>query len=289
MIAYQQAQYAKQAQEQKFQQETQLKHDAARAEAEQFDYKYSQTSKREIARINQSIQDLRSDDSFSAEEKIAGERELRKQLMGITSDAVPADPNKVKYPDGQGAGTSWTDEASGALVRRGDNGQVEVVQRYDQSPKHLQEVAAAKIQAAEVTRQQVLEDSERKMEFDREAAIRKNIQETEITVPDGFEKDGTTPAFTDRLLFPAEVEAEMRSLGYGPQAKQDAIQAQQLQQMQEQQQAVNEAQMEEIAASLQPGQEYTMPDGTVLRKKVDPFPERRPEGSGRFLRTRVGR
>jgi hypothetical protein len=245
-----------QVREQEFENAVRQKQAEARIEAEQTVFKYSQKSKQEIAKNNQARQELKNSPDYSDEEKIRGDRALVAQRLGITMDEVEADPNRWKGPPEQGPGMSWIDEKSGALVRRGDNGQVEVVQRYDQSPKHFQEVAAAKIQAAEVTRSQVLKDNEIKAENEAKSEYRKYLQDFDMEV--GKDEDGK-PIERSRTLSEINAEVDARfgapSLGQRSQAQQFSPEV--------------EAQAEADYARMKPGEEFVGPDGVKRRK---PFP-----------------
>ncbi len=93
----------------------------AKLEARQFDYKFTQRQRQEQAQRNNAIQALNSSEEFSEEEKAIGRRSIEKKYFGIDEPtALPSDPDKVKFPEGQGAGATWENAYGGVSFRDKD-------------------------------------------------------------------------------------------------------------------------------------------------------------------------
>ncbi len=127
-LAAQQAYYDKQASGQKSDnviRETEYK---ARLEAQGLDLIYTQQQRQELARINNSRQQVKSSDIYSPEEQATMLRELDFKEFGIEETVVPADRNKLKLPENQAQslngtwedqlGNTWAYDRSGSAVLR---------------------------------------------------------------------------------------------------------------------------------------------------------------------------
>lgn len=119
-------------QEQQFKDELSRVREAAKLRAKQFEYEYTVDQKRQLAEYNRARQTVMSSRDLDEREKEAALRAIDLQQAEIEPSAIPRDPSKPIFPDGQGIGESWISE-SGAAVTRDAQGELKLLQREDQS------------------------------------------------------------------------------------------------------------------------------------------------------------
>jgi hypothetical protein len=285
------AQLAGKAQEQAFAQEIQGKQEQARLDANQFDYEYSQKSKQKIARINQAMQTLQSSTDFTPGEKADGMRELQRQLMGITQDAMPADKNRWKGDPKKapGLGNTWVDE-EGNTMTTDENGIPKLVLQYRQSREYQEselKAAAAQAEKDQIAEQKAQAHSDWKDERNSNLEYLREKATNQVEVPGG--EEGEDPVFRNVPLTPDEVKGFQNTwLKENPSPGQLEQQQQQLQLEMQQHQAKEQAavqrwqQQQERAATQQQaedeldahietldvGDEFIGLDGSRMRKKA---------------------
>jgi len=235
-----------QVREQEFENTVREKQEAARLEAENFDYEYSQKSKQRIARINQARQTLRTSEDFTPDEKADGERELTRQLMGITQDAMPADRNRWKGDPRKapGNGETWQDE-DGNTMTTGPDGVPKLILQYKQSRAYQELELKAE-------RAQKVEDKQAELQSSRRDSYMELLTgEVTETIGGIEEKRKRTSGEAQEIM--AKLDA-FDAVGHG-----EAPQTLQAPQMTAENADV-------IYESLNPGDEYIGPDGQRRRK-----------------------
>ncbi|MFZ5832707.1 MAG: hypothetical protein ACOY3P_21680 [Planctomycetota bacterium] len=133
-----------QLQEQEYDTAIRRMQEQARLDANQFEYRYSAQQRQEIARFNNARQTILGSDQFTPQEKQIALRLIDQQQANIQPSAMPRDPGKPVFPEGQGIGQAWVDK-NGSLIGRKADGSLQLLQRWDQGP----EAAQAKAQEAE--------------------------------------------------------------------------------------------------------------------------------------------
>ena len=93
----------------------------AKAQASQWEYRYSTQQRQEIARLNAADNTVESDPKFSDSEKQQWRHISIAKRAGINPNAFPRDPDKPVYPEGQGVGDFY--ESNGVLGSRKANGE----------------------------------------------------------------------------------------------------------------------------------------------------------------------
>lgn len=154
-----------QIKEQEFDRTIKMKQEEARLQANKFDYEFSQKSKQKIARINQAKQDLRTNLNFSQEEIGAGLRDLDRQLLGITEDAIPAREGKWTGDPKEAPGKAWVN-ASGGMSKRDKDGVEALFLKPAEMAEAIAAVAKAKIETAKVERAQAVEDNDTRVRLE---------------------------------------------------------------------------------------------------------------------------
>jgi len=100
-------------QEQRFGQELQQMHEAARIQASQVEYQYTAQQKREFAKLNQARQAIMQSREFSPVEKREALRQLDLQQAGIEPSMMPRDPQAAAEEQ---FAQAFVDENTGALM-----------------------------------------------------------------------------------------------------------------------------------------------------------------------------
>ncbi|MFA5186705.1 MAG: hypothetical protein WC551_09535 [Patescibacteria group bacterium] len=129
----------------------------ARVQAQQWEYQYTAQQRQEIARFNAARQTITGSDSFSPEEKEQALRMVDMEQANIKPAMMPRDPSKPIYPDGRGVGESWIADDGSTLAREAD-GNVKLIQRYDQGPKAQQAKLQMENQKIQLQAQQKREE-----------------------------------------------------------------------------------------------------------------------------------
>ncbi len=251
----------KQAKEQGFSRDMALKQEAARLDSAQWEYEYTTKQKQEMAQLERGDQLVEQSDDFSPEEKAAYRQMSVQRKAGFNPTLKPIDPSEIQYEEGKGPQNTWINPETGATEALDRSNNVRVVTQYKETKGYLERQierdTQADIEKAIVERTQKLEDNKIKIDFEREQSIRKYIQEQEVEFQDPKEpldKEGKMNMLT-RLKRPAEVEAEMRALGYGaPSAG-----------LQPDQQQIPVIETREQRDLLPPNTEYIGPDGIKRR------------------------
>lgn len=233
MMRYQaelQAFHGQQAREQAYELEVQKMHEQARVQASQFEYKFSAQQRQKIAGINNARQFIASSPDFSEEEKQQANYLLNLQQMGISPDAMPRDPNKPVYPEGQDIGQIW--EQFGGIIGRAADGKPFIIFRPDQMPAAMEEKVRMEREKVEEARQVKWEEERRKkyMEWSME-----DIPEIEPSVPGGFLGIGAKeagPTGQVRKRTPEEVEVLLQRFFPRPQQPGGATQEEMEQELQ---------------------------------------------------------
>jgi len=187
-----------QMQEEHFQRSLTQMRERAKVEAEQWDYRYTAQQRQEIQKDNNAIQAIRQADWLSDEEKGRAILGVQTHTAGITPSIIPADPNKVKFPEGREPGNSFQGQ-DGAWYMSQPDGSYKLMVRPDQTAEYMREQAEIEIKKAELTRQQATEDAVIKA---RTTAAMKQIDVTDKV----GEKIGT------RFATKEEVDQIMKSI-----------------------------------------------------------------------------
>lgn len=102
-----------------------------------WDYQYSSKQRRQIEQLNQARQTVADSPHLSDPQKQEALRQIDLRQAGIQPQAIPRDPNKQQYPEGQDVGQQWRDEATGALLTRDPDGKERLLVRPDQTMDYL--------------------------------------------------------------------------------------------------------------------------------------------------------
>lgn len=257
-----QAEVAKREKEQKFSNDMALKREDARLDVSQWEYEYSTKQRHEMAQLERADQLVEQSEDLSLEEKATYRKMSLLRKQGFNPTLKPVNADKPKFSKERPAGTVYETE-SGETMLMQLNGEPKMLSRRDQNPRSLAArdklKADATIEAANVARTQAIEDAASEQDFEREQSIRKYVQEQEIEYQDPivpYDKEGKMN-MTTRPKSPIEIEAEMRTLGYGGPPVQ--------QQQPEQQQQAVVIETREQRDSLPPNTLYIGPDGVTRR------------------------
>ena len=194
-----------QLREQEFDRSLQRMQEDARIQANQWEYQYTAQQRQEIARFNNARQAINSSDQWSPDEKAAALKMIDLQQSHIKPAMMPRDPSKPIYPDGKGIGETWADQ-QGSIVSRDKDGQIKLIQRYDQGP----EATKLKLQAeAEKKKFEAQEKREQKL---LELRLKLATEDVVETGPDGTPKR--------RARSPDEINAIIQTVMGGAQQQQ---------------------------------------------------------------------
>lgn len=144
-----------QIREQEFDRTLTKMQEQARLQASQWEYQYNAQQRQEIAKFNTARQAINSSDQWAPEEKAAALKMVDLQQANIKPAMMPRDPSKPVYPDGQGIGQTWADQ-QGSIVARTKDGDIKLIQRYDQGPE------AAKLKTQAETERKQFEAQEKR-------------------------------------------------------------------------------------------------------------------------------
>jgi hypothetical protein len=139
----------------------------ARLQAEQFEYRYTTKQRMEFAKWDNIDRMIDQDPRYDQETKDEMHRVVMGQRIGARPSAMPADPNKPTFTEGQEPGKIW--EHGGGLYRTVIKDGVavpEVVVRPDQTPKYKEMEIQAEREKAMILRRQKWEDEKRRYEID---------------------------------------------------------------------------------------------------------------------------
>ena len=110
-----------QLREQEFERSITKVQEQAKAQAAQWEYRYSTEQRQKIARINSANQKVQTDPSFDDEDKKQWNSMFIAEIAGIKPPAIPRDPEKFTFPEGQQVGQFY--EENGVLGSRKANGE----------------------------------------------------------------------------------------------------------------------------------------------------------------------
>jgi len=150
-------------QEQQFDNQMAKMQEAARLQAQQWDYQYTAKQRQEIARLNETDQLVETNPEYADIRDQWRIISLQKRA-GITPRAIPANPNKPVYPEGVGPGI-LTKEPDGSTTTIDQYGQKKLIQRYDQSPEYLEKKLQMELEARKVELQRKHEAERLKQEI----------------------------------------------------------------------------------------------------------------------------
>lgn len=257
-----------QIREQEFDNALKAKQEEARQAANEWELHYSPQQLQEVSRRNNSNQMIASAlqrGEIAPEEAAQMTAANNSFIDNMQPGRRPADPNKPKFEDGKPPNSTYINE-SGTEYQVQSDGTHEMKVRPDQSKEHHQAVAQAKVDAASLLREQAIEDIKADTRIKAMEAHTKFLYEYEGPSSgsgDSF-KPGSKLSIDEIERRKAKWEQDNPTPEQQRAAEQQAIQ---------QQQADVElrAVIEEASAGVRPGEEFTLPDGTVLRKKPKPF------------------
>ena len=193
-------------QEQRYEHEISRIHETAKAQASQWESRFTAQQRREIARLEGGKQRILGSDTFSEEEKMRAVQAIEMQIAGLQPSLLPKDPNKVEYPEGRGPQDTWVDEKTGALVALDRSGNPRVLVQPEKMPE-----------AVETQRKFDLEQAEMEWRREEEAARRKTRIEFSKLRTEEAGKGGLET--TKRYLRPDEVDRMMEGV-YGSEERQ---------------------------------------------------------------------
>ena len=143
-LAAQQAYYAKESDERKYEQEGGQMEQKSQLEMEGFEYEYSAKQRMKIAQLNNAKQEIQNSENFSQEEKLSATRHLELQLGNMAPTASPVDPNKPSYAGTEkDVGLTWPNETGGISTRNPDGKVVELTE-YSKTEKGIERTAQIK-------------------------------------------------------------------------------------------------------------------------------------------------
>lgn len=192
----------------------------AKLQAQQWEFQYTAQQRQEIARFNNARQAIEQNQGFSPEEKSAALQLIDLQQSNIKPAMMPRDPGKPIYPEGRGVGELWSNE-DGSTVTRTPDGQVKLIQRFDQSPKFHEAKLRIEQEKAQMELQAKQEQELAALKLKQQDAIlqaRLKIATTPVAETD---KDGIK---TTRLRTVQEVNEIMQSVLGDQQGSQPAQQ-----------------------------------------------------------------
>lgn len=147
-------------QEQQFDREMAKMQEAARMQANQFEYQFSVKDRQEIAKFNDARQRISRNPNFSLDEKAAAMRAIDLQQGGISPSLIPRDPNKPTYQKGRAPGEEFQDQGGNWHMVQPD-GTTKMTLRRDQGPEAARELYEAEQKKAEIELRIKREDSRR--------------------------------------------------------------------------------------------------------------------------------
>ena len=149
-------------QEQRYEQEINRIHETAKAEASQWESRFSAQQRKEIVRLEAGKQRIMQGDAFSPEEKARAIRAIEMQIAGITPGLLPRDPNKPQYPKGRGPQDTWVDEKTGALVALDRSGNPRVLVQPEKMPEAIEAQQKFELEKAEAEWKRKEEEGKRR-------------------------------------------------------------------------------------------------------------------------------
>ena len=211
-----------QIREEEFNREVAKMQEGARLKANQWEYQFTSQQRQEIARFNNARQAIASSDRFSDEEKQAALKAIDLQQAAVKPAMLPRDPSKPVYPEGRGIGEMWRDD-NGAIVSRTKDGELKLLQRFDQGPEFNKQQFQAKQQEQEQLARVKQDEAAYKLQIARESKM------LDLRFKLATESVGETDAegnVVDRMRTPEEIETILQRVMGGQQAPQQGQPAQ---------------------------------------------------------------
>jgi len=150
-----------------FENSLEVAREQAKQQAATFDRKFTMEQRVADARFARAEQMIEEADYLDDNQKqIAMQRLAQARATNSVPTEVLGDPNATTYPDGQGIGEYWTDEATGAIMSREPSGEVRMHTDYTKTragqAEKLQADQQIKQAEIEVEREQAMFQSELK-------------------------------------------------------------------------------------------------------------------------------
>ncbi len=126
-----------QLREDEYVREIEINKQKAKQEAEQFDYIYTAKQRQEVAQLNDSLRRIDESDEFNDTQRSQAKRAVILRMGGVNPTAVPADPNKMKLPEGRSLQETWKDE-DGNIMAYSAKGEPIIRQDYKDTKPGIQ-------------------------------------------------------------------------------------------------------------------------------------------------------
>jgi len=150
---------------------------------------------RELERHHDTLRRIAQDGTLNDEQKADATRQANAKLRGVTPSALPK--KGPSYPEGQGEGASWIDEATGALMGRGADGEQKVLVKpkdmVDDKPKVMPAKEMAEIWARHSAKYIDPETGRPLLDAKDMRAFFKEIDETSRSWAGGWSEEGAPP------------------------------------------------------------------------------------------------
>ena len=232
--------------EQEFERSITKVQEQAKAQAAQWEYRYSTQQRREIAQLNEADNRVQNDPRFSEGEKEQWRHASMAKRAGISPSAFPRDPEKFTFPEGQQVGQFY--EENGVLGSRKANGETWQAD-WRKTQEGQTQIAQQRLGEKQLEYQQ---KQEAKL-FD----LRAKLMTVEVAA-------GTLGA--KRLLGPEEIEARMELMGnFAARGPGEQVSVEQEYQ-DEKRYGVYTVETEYDYSQVPPGAEFVGPDGKRRRK-----------------------
>ena len=121
-------------QEQQFDNQMSKMQEAARLQANQFEFQYSFKDRQEMAKLNDAERTLAQDDTLDDQSKARMSELIMRKRAGITGGSVPASPGKQIFKEGRAPGDEFEDQGGNWHMVMPD-GTPKMTLRRDQGPE----------------------------------------------------------------------------------------------------------------------------------------------------------